>query len=240
MLHACPPDLESAAWRLRGHLVATPVIGGLCLPGYEAPEDLRLKAELLQPGGSLWFRGAQHWLLRQLGRCKGLAVAGDEYRVLAFARAAQSQRVDAVALLPEPPGEPLREALDAAGCAVQVGVDGAPPSGRFAGFTRAPPPDEPEFVAGIATVVLELVQELPSDTQRVVVAPRALAPAVEAGVVRLGLPWQVTTAPDDRDGEAVARALRTHHRLCTTAAGGAALAAAIAAGRPATCVLLGV
>jgi|SRR5688572_28810903 len=238
------PDLVAAAQRLRGHLVCCPVIGDLCLPGLTVPPDLRLKAELLQPGGSLWFRGAQHWLLRQLGRCKGLACAGDGTMVAAFARAAHAHRLPMVALLPQVPTDALRGALEAAECAVRVGVADARQlltRGPFAGFSPAPAADEPDFVLGVATVVQELAEELPAGTERLLVAPAALAPAVALGVTMLRLAWQVEAAPRDHpQGADVARALREQHRLCTEGEGAAAVALALARGLGDTCVLLGV
>ncbi|MEQ1634442.1 MAG: hypothetical protein ABL997_18820, partial [Planctomycetota bacterium] len=53
------PTVLAAATRLRGQLVATPVIGGVHLGG-DGGVDVRWKAELLQTGGSGWFRGYSH------------------------------------------------------------------------------------------------------------------------------------------------------------------------------------
>lgn len=246
-MRAAHPTLTVAADRLRGHLVSCPVIGDLCLPGFAVPADLRLKAELLQPGGSLWYRGTQHWLLRQLGRWKGLACVGAGAEVLAWARAARDQRTPLVALVPAGPSVLPRETratLAALGCDVEeIAADGieAALSGRYAGYVRTPRPDDDEFAVGIATVALELADELPSETERLVVAPAELAGAVARGAALLELPWMVEGAPSShRDGEAVAGALRGNHRLCTAAAGAAALAAAIARHDEHTCVLLGV
>lgn len=64
---SCRPDADSiraAAARLRGHVVATPLIGGLLLPGFAHAADVRIKPELLQPGGSAWYRGYLHLVLR--------------------------------------------------------------------------------------------------------------------------------------------------------------------------------
>src|SRR5215831_8268041 len=92
--------LAAAAERLRGHVVATPLIGTPWLPGASLP-DVRWKPELLQPGGSLWWRGYQHFLLRQLGRCAGLVYAGPPARLLAAALAAMQHRLPLRALLVE-------------------------------------------------------------------------------------------------------------------------------------------
>ncbi len=241
------PDLVAAAHRLRGHVVCCPVIGDLCLPGFVVASDLRLKAELLQPGGSLWFRGAQHWLLRQYGRYKGLVLGGDPAAIAAFARAARSQRMPTVAVVPKAPLGALRDVLAACGCAVHIdpapgAVQAAVASGPFVGFVVMPEVEVDDFALGVATVVQELADELPADTERLVVAPVRLASAVARGVALLNLPWLVETAPRDHAPSAIVaitEALREQHRLATAPEGAAALV--FAANRAeGTCVLLGV
>ena len=91
--------VAAAAGRLEGHLVATPLIGAVLLPGFTVPATLRVKAECLQSGGSLAFRGAKHHLLRQLGGNKGLVVHGSRREVLAGAVAAGSHRLPVVAVV---------------------------------------------------------------------------------------------------------------------------------------------
>src|SRR5262245_18243381 len=93
-------SLAAAAARLRGHVVATPLIGTPWLPGASLP-DVRWKPELLQPGGSAWVRGYQHFLLRQMGRCAGLVYAGPSARLLAAALAAMQHRLPLHAMLPD-------------------------------------------------------------------------------------------------------------------------------------------
>lgn len=232
------PDLAAAAARLSGHLVRCPVIGDLCLPGFAVPPGLRLKAELLQPGGSLWYRGAQHWLLRQMGRWKGLLCRGTPRQLLAWARAARDQRMPVVAVLADVADAGLRSACESLGVTVAPAPD---LRGAHSGYVSTPAVDAADFALGVGTVVLELVDELPHDTERVVVAPAELAPAVAQAASSLGLPWRVEAgAQVHARAEAVAAALRTHHCLCTEPAGAAALAAALTPGGDTTCVVLGV
>ena len=92
-------DIQSAAERLRGQTVHTPLIGDVMLrvplsheddPEAEIIAGPRIKAECVQTGGSVDHRGAVHFLLRQLGSLKGLVITGEPYRLLACARAGHS------------------------------------------------------------------------------------------------------------------------------------------------------
>lgn len=225
------PALLAAARRLRGHLVATPVIGDLILPGFAVPSDLRVKAEVLQPSGSLWFRGALHWVLCQLGRHKSLVHSGGGAAALAWAYAARSARASLQVLVPAPLGATEQALFAAVGCPVQVG--GAAP----AGAVPTPALDCAEFADGIGTVVLELAAELPANTQRLVVAPAALAPAIVRAVELLQLGWRVVPVPPGLDAERAANALVAGCRLVTHGAG--ALLHALQDDADGTCVLLG-
>src|SRR5690606_7902337 len=89
--------IAAAANRLRGLLVDTPLIGGPLLAGRPAMPELRIKPECLQPGGSIWFRGAMHALARQMGAAAGIVAQGGSRQVLATVVAAQAQRVPVVA-----------------------------------------------------------------------------------------------------------------------------------------------
>jgi len=236
-------ELEAAAARLRGHLVQCPVIGDLCLPGLAVPAGLRLKAELLQPGGSLWYRGAQHWLLRQFGRWKGFCGDGcSAQQLMAWARAARDQRAQLAVRLPAGTGDELRSDLAALGCSFLPAVGADPSLGAVhAGYVPLPPSGEPDFLLGVATVALELAAELPDDVSLVVVAPAELAGAVAAGARMLGRGWQVQPAPPTHPrADDVRRGLSRHHRLCTAPEGAAALAFALeGVEAERTCVVLG-
>ena len=227
-------DVEAALRRLRGQLVATPIIGGLDLPGFAVPADLRLKAETLQPSGSLWFRGAMHWAMRQLGRHKGVHVSGSPRAMLALACAAREARIAAQTAPDASLPPPLASALVHLGCVV-----GAPRPAS--GFVDPPGMESPDFVAGIASIALELLDDLPRDTQRVLVAPGTLAAAVAVGAAAIGAPWQVLGGPAHHArAEELRAVLLERHRLGCDAEGAATLAAALEDGGPATCVMLGV
>lgn len=227
-------DVEAALRRLRGQLVATPIVGGLDLPGFAVPADLRLKAETLQPSGSLWFRGAMHWAMRQLGRHKGVRLDGSPRAMLALACAAREARIPAQTAPDAALAPPLAAALAHFGCIV-----GAPLPAS--GFVDPPGLASPDFVAGIASIALELLEDLPRDAQRVLVAPAALAGAVAAGAAAIGAPWQVLAGPAHHPrAEELREVLLERHRLGCDLEGVAALAAALEDGESGTCVVLGV
>jgi hypothetical protein len=214
-------DISAAHGRLRGQLVAAPLIGGLDLPGFAVPSDLRLKAEVLQPSGSLWFRGAMHWAMRQLGRHKGVRIDGAPRAVLAWACAAREARLEVHA-----PGA-AAWSPDIARAVAHYGAVAE----DAAGFVEAPGIDAPEFAAGVASVVIELLDELPHDTRRLVVAPAVLARLVAWGVEAMGRAWQVVPGPDRHPrAEAVQAVLLGQHRLGCDLEGAAALASAVASG----------
>ena len=151
-----PARVESARARLRGQLVATPLIGGLELPGFPGEPSLRIKPESLQPSGSIWFRGAMHEVARQLGKTKGLLVAGDDRPLLAAARAAALQRVPTVVFLR---GEQNRlrallpDAVEVEVVADAVHARDAVEAARGPrGFRPMPGIEDPEYALGIATL----------------------------------------------------------------------------------------
>ncbi|MEZ5965864.1 MAG: hypothetical protein R3F56_18660 [Planctomycetota bacterium] len=230
-----PAELEAAAARLRGHLVACPVVGDLCLPGFAPAETMRLKLELLQPGGSLWYRGAQHWLMRQFGRRKGLVLHGSPRQMAAWVAAARGQRMPVVARVGEGQETECRGLLG--GFAVELLASERSPA-AIAGYASTPDAADVDVALGVASLALELRDELPSDTRALVVCPALLAPAVAAGVAALGLTWQVDPAPPAHPEAArLARVLRDHHRIDADEHGGAAVAAGL--GRDGVCVVLG-
>lgn len=222
--------IVAAARRLRGHLVAAPVIGDLLLPGVPWPGDLRLKAELLQPGGTLYFRGALHWLLAQLGCHKALRHEGGGSLARAWAAAARSTRAPLAVRLPDEACADDQAFVMACGATLSRGAGDA-------GATTTPRVDDPVFAAGIGTVLLELGDELPAETRRLVVAPGALAPVLQAAAVALGIAWQVLPAPAAVAPADLEQQFLAHARL--RSAGLAALAHAIALPEDGTCVLLG-
>lgn len=180
--------IQKAHRRLRGQLVATPLIGELRLPEFQAPPTLRVKAENLQTGGSLYFRGAMHFLLRQLGALKGLVAHGDARVVLAAATAASLHRLPCVVFPDGEPDQGVWQLLRLSGCEVRPrsGADAARSAAQEAarelGYRVMPGVEDELFAAGIATLGVELADELAGDCELVVVAPLELA-----GCVALGL-----------------------------------------------------
>jgi hypothetical protein len=183
----------AAQRRLSGHLVATPLIGGVEFPGKAQGTDLRLKPEMLQPGGSIWFRGMQNFLLGRFGAAPGLCVDGDWRRVLSAVLAGTQHRLPVEAFV-WPPAELLPVRLLA-----QVAPGGRLSSGdaeaaaRFAartGYLRMPGAEDPEVAAGLATVAIELHEQMPTDCSHVFVAAEFGA-ALHAGFAAVGRACEV-------------------------------------------------
>ena len=164
-------DIHAAAERLRGQVVHTPVIGDVLLrlkdpAGGEAlvMSCPRLKAECLQTGGTIEYRGGLHFLLRQLGASKGLVIGGRDHRVLGCARAGQSHRLPMVGIVVEPATAPRLDLIRACGCELEaVPRDELGSRVRDAvaatGFTLMPHAENMDFALGIATAGLELGAE---------------------------------------------------------------------------------
>jgi threonine dehydratase len=189
-------QILAAAERLRGQVVATPLIGGLLLGG-GVREDLRVKPEVLQPSGSLYFRGAMHWLLRQLGGLKGVVLQGTERAVLAGAVAAALHRLPMLAFTVGEPQARVWSQLKALRCEVRPrasadeAVRAAAAVRAAQGYALVPGVGQADYAAGLATAGLELAAELPTDTELVVVSPAELAPAVALGLAAGGAEMRV-------------------------------------------------
>lgn len=185
-------EIEAAQARLRGLVVATPLIGDLLIPGRKLPPHLRIKPEILQPSGSIYFRGAAHWLLRQLGSCKGVVLHGAERPVLAAAVAASHHRLPTIGFTVGEPDAIIWKMLQAVGCDVRLcptseeARASAEEVRAAEGYVVMPGVEDVDYVAGLATVGLELASELPSDTEVIVVSPSELARAVAAGLMAGG------------------------------------------------------
>ncbi len=183
-------EIKAALQRLQGHLVATPLIGDILLPGLQLPADLRLKAECLQTGGSLHYRGVLHYLLRQMGRYKGLVLGGSWRQVIAAARAGHSQRLPMLAALAAEPTAGQAQLLQFCGCSYQVGASLAELRAQ-SGFQLMPGLEDDDMAAGVATLGLELAGELPLHCEVVMVSPPALAPPLQAGLLAGGCQLRV-------------------------------------------------
>src|SRR5262245_53297044 len=159
-----PDDVRAAAARLRGQLVQSPTIGSTS--SWAGSADVRWKADFVQAGGSGWFRGFQHWLLRRLGTLPGVSFVGPTQRLLAAALAAQLHRQPFTAFVVRPLPAGLAAAVAAAGGKVEETAD---PEGaatqwqQRSGTVRLPFAEQAEVAAGLATAALELAGALPAD-----------------------------------------------------------------------------
>lgn len=229
---SCRPDADSiraAAVRLRGHVVATPLIGGLLLPGFAHAADVRIKPELLQPGGSVWFRGYLHFVLRAMGRPAGLAWAEGCGNGLAAAAAAAAGRIPLRAFVRSEPAPGLAAALAQLGAIIEcVGdpVAAGTAHARATGAMVLPGTGHPDVAAGIATVGLELAGAMPFDTAMVFV-PMGLEEAVGSGLAAGGHGAGVRGVGPVPGAEALGACLAECHRLLAGPAALAGLAAAL-------------
>jgi len=227
-----PDEVRSAAARLRGQHVASPTIGSTW--PWAGAADVRWKADLVQPGGSGWFRGFHHWLLRSLGAFPGVSFVGPTERLLAAALAAQLHRLPFTAFVARPLPGPLAEAVAAAGGEVEEVADPERAAAQLqqrSGSVRLPLAEHPEVAAGLATAGLELAGALPADCTIAYAAPEVTA-ALRAGLAAAGRTLAVVGV--DRAAfapaalERIIAAVALQHRLQLGLEGAAVLAAAAA------------
>lgn len=224
-------SIAAAARRLTGHLIATPLIGGLPLCASLPAADVRWKPELLQPGGSGWFRGYLHFLMRRLGGLPGLVFAGPPARALSAAVAAQHHRLPLGVVLAAAPDDDYGAALRATGAEIAIAADRAAWAGerqRRQGHAVLPGADDPDVAAGLATIGLELAADLPRACRQVYV-PAEVAPAIAAGLEAAGGPPVQAVAPGAGPPE-LRRAVALHHRLLLGVDSAMVLGAAMLAG----------
>lgn len=233
MVDADTPDsgaILAAAQRLTGHLVRTPMIGDLRLPGFGF-HGVRIKAECLQMAGTLMFRGYLHCLQRSLGRWKGLALAGSPREIYAQAVAASLHRLPACAVVEGDVQAGLLDRIEDTGCEVQrVGAgEAARVLGRVVrshGFQPMPALGDRDVWCGIATIGVELAQELPREIAAVQISPACLAEPVRGGL--RAADREVDVRGVDRSEDAshaeLARAVLTGLRVDSDPDGLAALA----------------
>lgn len=227
-------EIRAAAKRLRGHVVATPLIGVAWPVG--AALDVRCKPELLQPGGSGWYRGYLHWLLRSLGSLPGVVFDGPTPRLRAAALAARQHRLPLSVLVPEEPAASLSRWLSGAAVEVEVCAEPAARAEELRGsrgFQPFPGIEVADVAAGLATIGLELAEELPAECLAVY-APAAVADPVRAGLLAAGrdLPVRACEADETAERQELAEVLLGGHGLSPSATGLAALAAARAEAGP--------
>jgi threonine dehydratase len=232
---AMPPPaadaIAAAAKRLSGQLVQTPLLGGLLLPG-DTAADVRLWPDQLQCGGSMYYRGFVHFLLRQMGACKALTFAGTDRRAAAAAVAAAGHRLLLSAYLVAPPRQGLAELLARCGAEWHVVADpvaAADQRRRSEGATVLPGPENADVAAGLATSGLELAAQMPRDG-RAVYAPLELADTLAAGLAAGGIACRVVGVATAAAAPTLAplqQALVAAHRLHCESSGLATLAAAM-------------
>lgn len=227
---------------MRGLLVRTPLIGAFppaLVDGVDRAEafDLRVKPEVLQPGGSIHFRGALHQLLRRLGAWRGVALVGSVPAVVAGAQAAALLRVPRIAF---PDGEPSRAAwrrLQALECetrprpSLAAARQAAEELRAARGYGVLAGVEDADYALGVATVGLELAAQLPADCRRVVIAPAELAGPVAHGLAAGGGEGRVEGVAVEgvEDPEKLREAVAETLRLCVGRASLAALSRALRA-----------
>ncbi len=214
------PDIEVAAARITGKVERTPLVGSPSL-SRRCGQPVHLKLETRQPIGAFKLRGAMNAVLA-LGeeqRRRGLVTASTGNHGRAVAYAAQQLGLSATicmsALVPANKVEAIRS------LGAQVRIVGRSQDDAQAeverlvvedGLTPIPPFDDPDVVAGQGTIGLELIEDLPA-------LACVLVPLSGGGLAA---------------GIAVAvKARRPSARIIgVSMERGAAMAAAIAAGRP--------
>jgi len=243
-----PTLIHAAARRLKGHLVATPVIGDLRLPGFEVSPAVRVKAECLQTGGSVWYRGYLHYLLQSLGRYKGLVLHGEPRVILAQALAGALHRLPMVAVTAGLPAD-IAALVGGTGCEVVVADSGTTASiaqvaalaqqrASDTGFQLAGGIDDDAVHAGVATMGLELAEELPADVERVVLTDGSYSGAVAAGFAAAARECELVAPPTGQIPRGWRDAVAQGLHLAPSEPSLAALHLVAAQDRP-TCVVMG-
>ncbi|MBX3463467.1 MAG: threonine/serine dehydratase [Planctomycetes bacterium] len=167
----------AAAERLRGRVVATPLVASPWLSAATGAE-VRLKLENVQRTGSFKWRGALHALLAlpPEARQRGVVAASSGNHGLAVATAAATLGVPARVFVPLAADPAKVEAIAAAGASVERHGDDCVHTEAHARATAAAtgrryvsPYNDPDVVAGQGTVACELLAEWP-DVEVVYVA----------------------------------------------------------------------
>lgn len=210
-------QIEAARQRIAGAAVRTPLVR---LPLEDAPAEIYLKLENLQPISSFKIRGATNAVLLAPpgARAKGLVTASAGNMAQGVAWAARTLGVPATIAVPEHAPEAKLAAIARLGgqvlklpyddwwnAIITSHVDGA--EGLF-----VHPVQDPGVMAGNGTIGLEILEDLP--------APDAVVIPYGGGGLTAGIASAI-------------KALRPATKIFTAEpATGAALAAALAAGHP--------
>ena len=211
-------EIEAARGRIAGAAIRTPLVR-LHVP--EAPAEIYLKLECLQPINSFKIRGATNAIMLATAaeRARGLVTASAGNMAQGVAWAARTLGVPATIVVPEHAPEAKLAAIERLGgrvlklpyddwwnVIVSSHVDGI--DGLF-----VHPVQDPGVMAGNGTIGLEILEDLPD--------PDAVVIPYGGGGLTVGIASAI-------------RALRPATKIITAEpATGAALVAAVEAGRPA-------
>lgn len=214
------PEIEAAAARIAGHVLRAPLVASASLT-QRCDQPVHLKLETRQPTGAFKLRGATNALLAldEAARRRGLVTASTGNHGRAVAYAAREAGVPAVVCMSALVPANKVEAVRALGAEVRIvgrSQDEAQAEVELLvaerGLSQIPPFDHPDVVAGQGTIGLELVADLPD--LAVVLVP------LSGGGLAGGI-------------AAAVKALRPSARVIgVSMERGAAMAAAIAAGKP--------
>ncbi len=169
-------DIQSAATRIKGQIVQTPLIASKSL-SEKAGDNVLLKLECLQTTGSFKLRGATNAVASLSDKNKKCGITcvstGNHGRGLAYA--AKQNGIKAIICMGNLVPQNKIEGIQALGAEVrivgksqdeaQVEVD------RLVaeeGMTMVPPFDHPDIIAGQGTIALEILEQ-ESDIQTVIV-----------------------------------------------------------------------
>lgn len=163
-------DIETAAGRIKGTAVHTPLLRQLWVPG-----EFWVKPESLQPIGAFKIRGAYNAIaaLTDAERERGVVAYSSGNHAQAVAYAAREFGIPAVIVVPDVTprlkveatlrwGAEVREVPIAERESAALGL------AEERGLTLIPPFDHPDIIAGQGTVGLEIAQDLP-DVETVLV-----------------------------------------------------------------------
>lgn len=169
-------DVERAAARVRGVVLATPLLHLAALSA-ALGQELWAKPEYLQPTGSFKLRGAANALLSLHGaaRMAGVVTVSTGNHGRAVATMARQLAMPCTVCLSALVPENKRQAVAAQGATVRIvgrSQDEAEVEAlrlsREAGLTMIPPFDHPDVIAGQGTAGLEIAEAMP-DVARVIV-----------------------------------------------------------------------
>lgn len=162
-------DIRSAAARIAGHAVVTPVMRSNVLDGL-AGAALHFKCEHLQVGGAFKFRGACNavWALGDEDASRGVVTHSSGNHGAALALAARTRGIPAHVVVPEGAVRAKLENIEAAGavlhhCAPTLDAreHAAARIQRETGATLVHPYADRNVIAGQGTAALELLQQMP-------------------------------------------------------------------------------